>query len=112
MKQNDIAALLDELACGHNQKAKSGCAKPKPGATAGGCAFDGAQIALLPNFAYAGYEGMLELARQLCLSIESPVWEAVRRPAPWAVGSAVRTEWMGGLGEGSHTGPDGEVAYG
>jgi nitrogenase molybdenum-cofactor synthesis protein NifE len=48
MKQKDIAALLDEPACSHNHKAKSGCAKPKPGATAGGCAFDGAQIALLP----------------------------------------------------------------
>ncbi|MBT3014467.1 MAG: nitrogenase iron-molybdenum cofactor biosynthesis protein NifE [Candidatus Thiodiazotropha sp. (ex Clathrolucina costata)] len=48
MKQKDIAALLDEPACAHNKKAKSGCAKPKPGATAGGCAFDGAQIALLP----------------------------------------------------------------
>ncbi|MBK1719902.1 nitrogenase iron-molybdenum cofactor biosynthesis protein NifE [Thiocystis violacea] len=48
MKQKDITALLDEPACAHNTKAKSGCAKPKPGATAGGCAFDGAQIALLP----------------------------------------------------------------
>lgn len=48
MKQKDIAALLDEPACSHNKKSKSGCAKPKPGASAGGCAFDGAQIALLP----------------------------------------------------------------
>ncbi|OGT91498.1 MAG: nitrogenase iron-molybdenum cofactor biosynthesis protein NifE [Gammaproteobacteria bacterium RIFOXYA12_FULL_61_12] len=48
MKQRDITALLDEPACAHNKKSKSGCAKPKPGATAGGCAFDGAQIALLP----------------------------------------------------------------
>ncbi len=48
MKQKDIAALLDEPACAHNKKSKSGCAKPQPGATAGGCAFDGAQIALLP----------------------------------------------------------------
>ncbi len=48
MKQKDIAALLDEPACTHNQKSKSGCARPKPGASAGGCAFDGAQIALLP----------------------------------------------------------------
>ncbi|MGB1110261.1 MAG: nitrogenase iron-molybdenum cofactor biosynthesis protein NifE, partial [Gammaproteobacteria bacterium] len=48
MKQQDIAALLDEPACAHNKKSKSGCAKPKPGASAGGCAFDGAQIALLP----------------------------------------------------------------
>ncbi len=44
----DIAELLDEPACEHNKKEKSGCAKPKPGSAAGGCAFDGAQIALLP----------------------------------------------------------------
>ncbi len=46
-----IAALLNEPACAHNHisaQEKSGCAKTKPGATAGGCAFDGAQIALLP----------------------------------------------------------------
>lgn len=48
MKGNEIAALMDEPACGHNSKAKSGCSAPKPGATAGGCAFDGAQITLLP----------------------------------------------------------------
>jgi nitrogenase molybdenum-cofactor synthesis protein NifE len=43
-----IAELLNEPSCSHNAKEKSGCAKTKPGATAGGCAFDGAQIALLP----------------------------------------------------------------
>lgn len=48
MKPQDLAALLDEPACAHNTKSKSGCAQPKPGATAGGCAFDGAQIAMLP----------------------------------------------------------------
>lgn len=48
MNDKEIAALLDEPACEHNNKAKSGCARPKPGSTAGGCAFDGAQIALLP----------------------------------------------------------------
>ncbi len=48
MKGNEIAALMDEPACGHNAKSKSGCSAPKPGATAGGCAFDGAQITLLP----------------------------------------------------------------
>lgn len=49
MKSNkDISELLDEPACEHNKKEKSGCAKPKPGSAAGGCAFDGAQIALLP----------------------------------------------------------------
>ncbi|MDR2365054.1 MAG: nitrogenase iron-molybdenum cofactor biosynthesis protein NifE [Zoogloeaceae bacterium] len=48
MKTSEIQALLDEPACHHNHKEKSACARPKPGATAGGCAFDGAQIALLP----------------------------------------------------------------
>ena len=48
MQAKDIAELLNEPACEHNTKSKSGCAKPKPGATAGGCAFDGSQIALLP----------------------------------------------------------------
>jgi nitrogenase molybdenum-cofactor synthesis protein NifE len=48
MKSSEVAALLDEPACAHNNKEKSGCARPKPGATAGGCSFDGAQIALLP----------------------------------------------------------------
>lgn len=48
MKAKDITALLDEPACEHNQKSKSGCARLKPGATAGGCCYDGAQIALLP----------------------------------------------------------------
>ena len=48
MKPSEVAVLLDEPACTHNKKAKSGCSKPTPGASAGGCAFDGAQIALLP----------------------------------------------------------------
>jgi len=34
MKQREIAALLDAPACAHNHKSKSGCARPKPGATA------------------------------------------------------------------------------
>jgi len=37
------------------------------------------------EFGYAGYAGMRELAKQLALTIESPVWGAVRRPAPWAL---------------------------
>jgi nitrogenase molybdenum-cofactor synthesis protein NifE len=48
MKPSEIAVLLNEPACAHNKKEKSGCARPKPGSTAGGCSFDGAQIALLP----------------------------------------------------------------
>ncbi len=27
---------------------------------------------------------MLELVRQLALTLEAPVWEQVRAPAPWA----------------------------
>jgi nitrogenase molybdenum-iron cofactor biosynthesis protein NifE len=48
MNAQDLQVLLDEPACAHNQGAKTGCAKGQPGATQGGCAFDGAQIALLP----------------------------------------------------------------
>lgn len=48
MKRKDIATLLDEPACGYDKKYKTKCGKPKPGRTAGGCSFDGAQIALLP----------------------------------------------------------------
>lgn len=48
MQAKELAQLLDEPACSHNTKAKSGCTPAKPGASDGGCAFDGAQIALLP----------------------------------------------------------------
>ncbi|WP_213992272.1 nitrogenase iron-molybdenum cofactor biosynthesis protein NifE [Sodalis sp. dw_96] len=48
MNNNEIAALFVEPACEHNGKHKTGCKPPKPGSTAGGCAFDGAQITLLP----------------------------------------------------------------
>ncbi len=49
----DAAVLFDEPACDHNRakdpKArKTGCSRPKPGGTAGGCAFDGAMITLVP----------------------------------------------------------------
>lgn len=32
---------------------------------------------------YAGYDGMVELVRQIDLAISNPVWAAVREPAPW-----------------------------
>lgn len=48
MKQSEIRLLQDEPACEHNKGEKSGCSRPVPGATAGGCCFDGAQISLLP----------------------------------------------------------------
>jgi nitrogenase molybdenum-cofactor synthesis protein NifE len=44
------------------------------------------------EFGYAGYTGMLELARQLALTIESPVWPAVRRPAKWHASPSLALE--------------------
>ena len=40
------------------------------------------------EFGYEGYSGMIELARQLALTLQSPVWQSVRKPAPWAKTSA------------------------
>jgi nitrogenase molybdenum-cofactor synthesis protein NifE len=31
---------------------------------------------------------MLELLRQLALTLEAPVWDKVRKPAPWAAQKA------------------------
>ncbi|KLL12508.1 nitrogenase iron-molybdenum cofactor biosynthesis protein NifE [Protofrankia coriariae] len=49
----DATVLFDEPACDHNRAKdpktrKTGCSRPKPGGTAGGCAFDGAMITLVP----------------------------------------------------------------
>ncbi len=94
MKRSDLIALQQEPACSHSKLAeKSGCSRPVPGATAGGCAFDGAQIALLPiadvahiihgTIACAGYAGMLTLAERLVASLDCPIWPLVRQSAPW-----------------------------
>ncbi|WP_027038980.1 nitrogenase iron-molybdenum cofactor biosynthesis protein NifE [Mesorhizobium ciceri] len=32
---------------------------------------------------YAGYDGMVELVRQIDLAIHNPIWRQVREPAPW-----------------------------
>ncbi|MDC7788416.1 nitrogenase iron-molybdenum cofactor biosynthesis protein NifE [Rhodoplanes sp. TEM] len=54
MLKDKVKALFEEPACGKNQAKsekdrKAGCSKPlTPGAAAGGCAFDGAKIALQP----------------------------------------------------------------
>ena len=32
---------------------------------------------------YAGYAGMVEMARELDEALYSPIWEQVRKPAPW-----------------------------
>ena len=42
------------------------------------------------HHAYAGYEGMVALVHEIDKSLANPIWEQVRRPAPWerAVGNA------------------------
>ncbi|MDP4366164.1 hypothetical protein QR509_26330, partial [Escherichia coli] len=32
---------------------------------------------------YAGYDGMVEMVRQIDRALSNPVWAAVREPAPW-----------------------------
>jgi len=43
-----IRELLDESSCTHNKTKQVACNAPTPGATTGGCAFEGAQISLFP----------------------------------------------------------------
>jgi nitrogenase molybdenum-cofactor synthesis protein NifE len=43
-----IRELLNESSCPHSQSKKSACNAFVPGATTGGCAFEGAQISLFP----------------------------------------------------------------
>jgi len=43
-----VAELLNETSCEHNKTKKTSCNKATPGATTGGCAFEGAQISLFP----------------------------------------------------------------
>ena len=37
------------------------------------------------NYAYAGYVGMVSLVNEIDKSLSNPVWEQVRRPAPWEI---------------------------
>ncbi|MBF0098065.1 MAG: nitrogenase iron-molybdenum cofactor biosynthesis protein NifE [Magnetococcales bacterium] len=48
MRKAEIAQLMVEPACKDHHAEKVGCGRLKPGATAGGCSFDGAQITLFP----------------------------------------------------------------
>ncbi len=48
VNKKQIKELLNESTCSHNIEKKSSCNRAKPGATSGGCAFEGAQIALFP----------------------------------------------------------------
>ncbi|MFQ3584763.1 MAG: nitrogenase iron-molybdenum cofactor biosynthesis protein NifE, partial [Cyanobacteriota bacterium] len=38
------------------------------------------------HHAYAGYRGLLTLAQEIDQALSSPIWEQVRRPAPWDLG--------------------------
>ena len=35
------------------------------------------------HYAYAGYEGMIDLVREIDKALSNPVWRQVRTPAPW-----------------------------
>jgi nitrogenase molybdenum-cofactor synthesis protein NifE len=41
------------------------------------------------HHAYAGYEGMVALVSEIDKALSNPIWEQIRRPAPWDV-AAVR----------------------
>jgi nitrogenase molybdenum-cofactor synthesis protein NifE len=37
------------------------------------------------HHAYAAYDGMVELVHEIDKALFNPIWEQVRRPAPWDV---------------------------
>ncbi|MDD3774784.1 MAG: nitrogenase component 1 [Sulfurovaceae bacterium] len=76
VNKKQIKELLSESACSHNEQKKSSCDRPKPGATSGGCAFEGAQIALFP-FADAVH---LVHAPSTCLGAS---WETRATPSSY-----------------------------
>jgi nitrogenase molybdenum-cofactor synthesis protein NifE len=47
------------------------------------------------HHAYAGYEGMVTLVQEIDKALYNPVWEQVRRPAPWEQGGGTRDEGRG-----------------
>ncbi|MEM9005362.1 MAG: bifunctional nitrogenase iron-molybdenum cofactor biosynthesis protein NifEN [Cyanobacteria bacterium P01_F01_bin.86] len=52
---------------------------------------------------YSGYGGLLEMAKELDESLYSPVWEEVRRIAPWEVEDVEKSKtawWITGTAEG------------
>jgi nitrogenase molybdenum-cofactor synthesis protein NifE len=71
-----IRDLLDERACSHNKTKQTACNAPTPGATTGGCAFEGAQISLFP-FADAAH---LVHGPLTCLGAS---WETRATPTRW-----------------------------
>jgi nitrogenase molybdenum-cofactor synthesis protein NifE len=39
---------------------------------------------------YAGYVGLVEMAKEIDHALHSPVWQQVRQPAPWETVGAIR----------------------
>ena len=37
------------------------------------------------HHAYAGYDGMVTLVREIANALYNPIWEQVRKPAPWEI---------------------------
>jgi len=73
----NVRELLNESSCSHNTTKKAACNAPTPGATTGGCAFEGAQITLFP-FADAAH---LVHGPMTCLGSS---WETRATPTRWA----------------------------
>ncbi|MDL2409783.1 nitrogenase iron-molybdenum cofactor biosynthesis protein NifE [Rhizobium calliandrae] len=48
---------------------------------------------------YAGYDGMVELVRQIDLAIHNPIWSEVREPAPWECPPVPEARVPSGQGE-------------
>jgi len=73
LPRTTVKELLNESACAHNKTKKTSCDKTVPGATSGGCAFEGAQIALFP------YADAIHLVHgpQTCLGAS---WETRQTP--------------------------------
>ncbi len=46
------------------------------------------------HHAYAGYEGMVDLVREIDRALYNPIWAQVRRPAPWDLPAAVPAETL------------------
>ncbi len=76
VNKKQIKELLNESACSHNDKKKSSCDKPKPGATSGGCAFEGAQIALFP------FADVVHLVHAPA-TCQGASWETRATPTSW-----------------------------
>jgi nitrogenase molybdenum-cofactor synthesis protein NifE len=76
VNKKQIKELLNESACSHNKTKKSSCDKPKPGATSGGCAFEGAQIALFP------YADVVHLVHSPA-TCQGASWETRATPTTW-----------------------------